>query len=65
MGASGLDFQTRDSVDTRLAKELGIDVSHVSEARHGAPGKQQIPSLRCGMTTRNARAKTEADSLLE
>ncbi len=38
MGAPGLDFQTWDSVDTRPAKELGIEVSLVSEARHGAPG---------------------------
>jgi hypothetical protein len=37
MGARGLDFQTWDSVDTRLARELGIEVSHVSESRHGAP----------------------------
>jgi hypothetical protein len=45
MGAPGLDFQTWDSVDTRLAKELGIEVSHVSESRHGAPN---ILSIRIG-----------------
>ena len=45
MGAPGLDFQTWDSVDTRLAKELGIEVSHVSESRHGAPN---VLSIRIG-----------------
>jgi hypothetical protein len=34
MGAPGLDFQTWDFVDTRLAKELEIEVSHVSESKH-------------------------------
>ena len=52
MGAPGLDFQTWDSVDTRLAKELGIEVSHVSESRHGAPN---ILSIRIGPRKRRSR----------
>jgi hypothetical protein len=49
MGAPGLDFQTWDSVDTQLARELGIEVSHVSESRHGAPN---ILSIQIGILKR-------------
>ncbi len=48
MGAPGLDFQTWDSVDTRLAKELGIEVSHVSESRHGAPKRDDVDQYPVG-----------------
>ena len=52
MGAPGLDFQTWDSVDTRPAKELGIEVSHPSESRHGPPN---ILSIRIGLRKRRSR----------